>query len=499
VAAEKMLGCAAADVVGGPLDRFVPLPFRAAHAGHVEGFGRTGVTSRSMRSLGTLMALRSDGTEFPIEASISHMEVEGQRLYTVILRDITARVEAERTLRESDDRLQAVTENLSEGLIISDLQGASVHWNRSALLMHGFKNLEDGLQQLPAFASIFSVYTLAGEELPLDRWPLARVMASETLSDVEVRVHRIGTDWARVFSCSGSVVAYGGGRRMAYLSISDISARKHAETEILSLNSALEQRVQERTAQLEAKGRELESFCYSVSHDLKAPLRGIDGYSRLLLEDHGERLGEEGRLFALNVRTATQQMTALIEDLLTYSRQERRNLTLGRVGLRSFVAQQIAGRGAELAGRALEVDVPDVQVAADPEALAMALRNLLDNAIKFSATRDLPIVRVSAHAGEGRCVLSVQDNGTGFDMRFHDRIFEIFQRLHRVEDYPGTGIGLALVRKAVERMGGRVWAESAVDAGATFHLELALVAEPPATADPTGEPLHGRTAPHPVG
>jgi PAS domain S-box-containing protein len=250
--------------------------------------------------------------------------------------------------------------------------------------------------------------------------------------------------------------------------------RKRAEGELRKHREHLEELVVQRTAELEAKNRELETFTYSVSHDLKAPLRGIDGYSRLLLEEYASQLDEEGRTFLHTIRRATDQMNQLIDDLLTYSRLERRALNPGHVNPRALVEALAAERNDEInqRGVSLTVDISCESVIADAEGLAQALRNLLDNALKF--TRDVPAPRleIGGRETEKACMLWVRDNGIGFDMRYHDRIFEIFQRLHRTEDYLGTGIGLALVRKAMERMGGRVWAESAPGEGATFYLEI---------------------------
>lgn len=254
----------------------------------------------------------------------------------------------------------------------------------------------------------------------------------------------------------------------------DITPIKEADDEIRALNSELEQRVADRTAELKAKNQELETFSYSVSHDLKAPLRGIDGYSRLLLEDYHDKLDEDGRSFLRNIRQGAEQMQQLIEDLLTYSKLERRALYQSRVPLRSLVESVIDERKHDLESVHLETNLGDEAVDADRDGLALALRNLIDNAAKFSRHQAAPRIEVSSRTDRGRCILSVRDNGTGFDMKYHDLIFQIFHRLHRAEEYGGTGIGLAIVRKAMERMGGRVWAESQPGHGAVFYLDLPL-------------------------
>jgi signal transduction histidine kinase len=236
----------------------------------------------------------------------------------------------------------------------------------------------------------------------------------------------------------------------------------------------LEQRVAERTAELNARNRELETFSYSVSHDLKAPLRGIDGYSRLLLEDYADKLDDEGRTFLHTIRRAALQMNQLIDDLLAYSRLERRPLQSGLVNLRALVDSLLAEREGELRARgmAVNIELPCASVLADPDGLVLALRNLLDNALKFTQATPQPAIEIGGREGENGCIIWVRDNGIGFDMKFHDRIFDIFQRLHRAEEYPGTGVGLAIVSKAIERMGGRAWAQSEPGQGATFYLEL---------------------------
>lgn len=242
---------------------------------------------------------------------------------------------------------------------------------------------------------------------------------------------------------------------------------------IANHSQELEARVQQRTSELETKNRELETFAYSVSHDLKAPLRGIDGYSRLLLDDYGDRMDDEGRYLLNMVREGAGRMYQLIDDLLLYSRLERRAVVTSEVDLPALVGQLIAERQSEIQARHVEVltDIQCARVNAESEGLAQALRNLIDNALKFTPEHGARI-EISAIPQDNSCLLWVRDNGIGFDMKYHDRVFEIFQRLHHAEDYPGTGIGLALVRKVMQRIGGRVWAEAVPNGGATFFLEL---------------------------
>ncbi len=278
-------------------------------------------------------------------------------------------------------------------------------------------------------------------------------------------------------------LARGGDGRVTTISgvLLDISQQKQTEDALQAsedalrrINAGLEARVAERTAQLQVLNEELESFSYSVSHDLKAPLRGIDGYSQILLDDYGSALDDEGRTLIANVRRGVAQMHVLIEDLLAYSRMERQVLESRAVELAGLVDNLLAGRAREIAAAGMVVhnSVPALSVQADRDGLALVVRNLLENALKFSRNSKSPRIDIGAREEADKVLFWVRDNGVGFDMKYHHRVFEMFQRLHRAEDYPGTGVGLALVRKAMQRMGGRVWAESSPGQGACFFLEL---------------------------
>ena len=250
--------------------------------------------------------------------------------------------------------------------------------------------------------------------------------------------------------------------------------RRRAKEALDQLNAELETRIEDRTAALNAKSRELETFAYSVAHDLKAPLRGIDGYSRLLLEEYAGSLDGEGRGFLQTIQDSTDEMSQLIDDLLAYSRLERRELKPDRVQLAPMINSLVEEKRREATEHPIDfvIDVNGSTVLADASGLAQSLRNYLDNAIKFTRKVAEPHIEVGSKESAEHCLLWVRDNGIGFDMEHHDRIFGIFQRLNVSEDYPGTGIGLAIVRKAMERMGGRAWAHSEPGHGATFYLEI---------------------------
>ncbi|MBL0917156.1 MAG: PAS domain-containing protein [Hydrogenophaga sp.] len=255
----------------------------------------------------------------------------------------------------------------------------------------------------------------------------------------------------------------------------DITPLKHAQLDQQRINAELERRVAERTEQLSDANRELEAFTYTVSHDLKAPLRGIDGYSQLLEEEYGPTLNDEARGFIVRIRRGVGQMSALINDLLAYSRMERRTLDMQAIDVDATVNRVLEEYAADIERTGAQVDVQmpaAFSLTLDREGLTVALRNLVGNALKFARPGQAPQVQIGAQREAGRHLLWVRDQGVGFDMKYHERIFGIFQRLQRAEDYPGTGVGLALVAKAVQRMGGRVWADSQPGVGSTFFLEF---------------------------
>lgn len=267
----------------------------------------------------------------------------------------------------------------------------------------------------------------------------------------------------------------------------DLTEQKAAHEEVRRLNAGLEQQVLRRTAELEAANQELEAFTYAVAHDLRAPLRHIHGFSDLLQHDPESVLSADGRHSLDCIRKGTQRMEKLLEDLLNLSRFGRQSLQRRDVDLKKLVRQVMDDLAPDLKDRQIVWKVDDLPVVnCDPALMKIVFGNLLSNAVKFTRPRPTATIEIGQTTRQGEAVLFVRDNGAGFDMRHAGKLFGVFQRLHRAEDFEGTGIGLATVQRILQNHGGRIWAEAAPGRGATFYFtcgSASITAEPKAVVE----------------
>jgi PAS domain S-box-containing protein len=473
-AAERMFLFPAEDAIGQPLDRFIPERFRAGHKHHVKDFGNTHVTRRSMGTLGALYGLRADGEEFPIEASISQVESDGRKLYTVILRDITERKRADEALKE-----QARILDLAP-VVIRDLSGRIIFWNAGAEQMYGWSS-EQAVGRI--------AHDLKQTEFPRPLEEIkARLYADNHWEGELVHTRR---DGERIVVASHWVLHRDeNDKPKAILEVNnDVTERRRAEEEIRRLNAELEQRVADRTAQLQATNKELEAFSYSVSHDLRAPLRHIDGFSQALLEDYTDKLDDVGKNYLQEVRSASQEMAQLIDDVLQLARITRSEMRRQVVNLSETArtaASELKQREPE---RIVSVEIEEgITTHGDKRLLKIIFSNLVGNAWKFTSKQTKARIVFGQEKKNGETTFFIRDNGAGFDMAYVGKLFGAFQRLHTAGEFEGTGIGLATVQRIVSRHGGRVWAEGAVNEGATFYFTLPNSKETgdEQQSDPTG-------------
>jgi PAS domain S-box-containing protein len=466
-AAEQTFRCTAADVIGQPIERFIPTRFRAAHREHIRKFAATGITSRTMGALTSLSAVRAGGEEFPIEASISQIVVGGQKLFTVILRDITERQRADEALAYERNLLRTLIDHMPDYVYVKDIESRFLVGNRSvarhmgAASPNGLVGKTDWDFYPPERAARF----YADEQTILQSGQ-ALIDHDEPNVDAAGNTKWILTTKLPMRDVHGRIVGLVGIGH-------DLTERKQAEEEILRLNQELEQRVLERTAQLDAANQELEAFSYSVSHDLRAPLRAIDGFSRILVRKSADELSPEAQRYLNLIRDNTQHMGRLVDDLLAFAHLNRQLLKRESVVMSRLVQQTLNDLKPEVAERQVDIHLGDLGTCAgDPSLLKQVWINLLSNALKFTRRSETALVEIGRLEEKGEHIYFVRDNGVGFDMQYYPKLFGVFQRLHRAEDYEGTGVGLAIVQRIITRHGGRVWAEAEVDRGATFYFTL---------------------------
>ena len=402
-----------------------------------------------------------------------------------VLRDVTERKRSEEVLvRQAEEllrsrqaletqtlTLQSVLDSMVEGLVVADENGKFILWNPAAKKIVGLAAVDLPPEEWSAQYCTYmpDMVTL----FPPEQNPLLRAIRGEVstalmfLRNPELNIAAwIESNGAPLRDKDGVV-------RGGVVAFRDITQKKAAELEIQKLNEHLEQRIAERTAQLETANKELEAFSYSVAHDLRAPLRHIDGFSKILAEHLAGSLDKNAQHYLESIQDSTRNMGDMVDEMLNLSRVARTELNLQVTGLSSLVEEVLKNLEPELKDRDIEWKIAGLPfVECDPILAKQVFVNLLSNAVKFTSTRPRAIIEVGQKDVDGQSVIYIRDNGVGFDMKYSNKLFGVFQRLHRQEDFEGTGVGLATVQRIVQKHGGRVWAEAELNAGATFYFTL---------------------------
>jgi PAS domain S-box-containing protein len=466
-AAHKIFGYTRNQALGkSPDDLIVPPRIWEIYHDGLTQYLMTGVGSLIGRPI-ELALKRADGSEFAAELSISRNVMEDPPRCTAIVRDITDRKRAEAALRESEERYRTLVEDVKDyAIYMLNPEGRVTTWNAGAERITGYSATEIIGQPYSVFFPPEDVKHKVPEQL---------LKRAELEGRADYDGERVRKDGRRIWM-QGIITALrdDSGKLRGFSKVThDVTQQREAEEQIRQLNEQLEQRVIERTAQLVAANKELEAFSYSISHDLRAPLLRICGFVDILQAEAATELGETSLRHLQTIAEGARQMSSLIDALLDFSRMGRAEMRHETVDLARLVEEARRELHHDLEGRDIVWQIgplPDSR--GDPLMLRQVVINLLSNALKYSRARQPAKIEIGATAGPGETVYFVRDNGAGFDMKYAGKLFGVFHRLHPAREFEGTGIGLANVQRIVRRHGGRVWAESAVNQGATFYFSL---------------------------
>ncbi len=458
--AARTTGYTAEEIMGQHVSEFLPATgSRSQHA------------QKSLQE--AILTGRSDANDqvirwFGIDTDISGLKQAEERL--AMQAEDLAR--SRQDLQTQSLLLQSILDSLEEGVVAADQQGKFILWNPAATRIVGLGPADLPMDEWNTHYGTFLPDTVT--PFPREQNPLARAIDGEVSSAVFYIRNANLKSGAWIESNGAPLRDMHGSLRGGVIAFRDITQRKADEREIQKLNEDLEETIALRTAQLQTANQELQAFTYSVSHDLRSPLRHISGFSRILMTDFGPGMLPDARAHLQRIADAVTRMGQLVDGLLSLARLGRQALTIQSNSLNAIVQQVITMLQPECDGRAVEWRIADLPaVEGDRILVAQVFQNLLSNALKYSRGRNPAVIEIGSTQREGEpAVIFVRDNGAGFNMQYAGKLFEVFQRMHSESEFEGTGVGLATVHRIIQKHGGRVWAEAETDRGATFFFTL---------------------------